>query len=125
MWAELLPRTGRPERRASCPLFIYLQADLWPSKTLKLRVFLHLVLPSFPPRASFFFLISSLRSSSPLILFLNPLKPFSSLRLEESWRTNTSFKYRRSKEAQNHRFRIRTNLSIWFLQRFPGSCQLS
>lgn len=64
-------------------LFIYLQADLWSSVSetiLKLRVSLHLVLalvPSLPPHSSSF-LILSLCSSSPLILFLslNPLKPF-------------------------------------------------
>lgn len=58
MWAEP-PVDGRGELPVLL-LFIYLQADLWSSKPLKLRVFLHLVLPPLPPLPPFFNLVLAL-----------------------------------------------------------------
>lgn len=49
-------------------LFIYLQAALWSSKTLKLPVPLHLLLPPVPPLPPFFNLVLALvLSAHPLL----------------------------------------------------------
>lgn len=88
-------------------VFSLLKAEKIP----KPRVSLHLVLalvPFLPPRASFF-LISSLCSSSPLILFVRESSeafffssPVSSLFREESWRTETRLRLK-VKKVNRHR----------------------